>query len=105
MGVPNKSARIEHRSTRHANRSAPCTHVVGVVESCSCPSDRINVGSLDFVVSRCVDRVVAMVIRKDKQDVRFVFFVSLAIRWFRNEDRERKSEQNQDVIVNESIQN
>jgi hypothetical protein len=29
----------------------------------------------------------------------------LAIRWFRNEDRERKSEQNQDVIVNESIQN
>ncbi len=46
-----------------------------------------------------------MVIRKDKQDVRFVFFVSLAIRWFRNEDRERKSEQNQDVIVNESIQN
>ena len=69
VGMPDKSAGIEHRSAGHANRAAPRSHIVSVPKLGALASKLVQVGSFDFLVPGLANRVVAVIVGEDHNDV------------------------------------
>ena len=72
LSVPNKSACVQHMATRNANSAAPASHIVGVTECGSTVYESIEVRRINIGVTMSTNRLIALIIRENKEDVRFV---------------------------------
>ena len=84
---PHVHARVEHRSARDANRARKRSRVVGVRERHAPSRESIQIGRDDFGIAVGVDRVVGLIVRENKQDVR------LLLGHARRAQRERRQSQ------------
>ena len=81
---PNASSGEQHRAARQANGRRHRSHAVHVAEMKALLDEAIQIGRLNLVVSQRVDRVPALVIGKNEQDV-------WGLTWLRGGDRCRKA--------------
>jgi hypothetical protein len=67
---PNASPGKKHRAAGQTDRRGHGTHAICVTEMEALLDQAIEIGRANLVVSQCVNRVPALVIRKNKQNVR-----------------------------------
>ena len=70
--VPQPLSADEHHSTGHADRAVPAAHVVRMSERRPGIDEAIQVRRLNLFIASRVDRVEALVVGKNEQDVRLV---------------------------------
>ena len=71
MRSPDEPPRIEHVTRRDANRSVSSSHIVGIRKRSARISEAIQIRRTNFLVPKRSDRLVALVIREDEEDIWF----------------------------------
>ena len=72
FGLPEKDACVEHVAAGNADRYAPGTHVVSTTEVRATLGEAVEIRSFDFAVTERADRIEALVVREDEEEVGLV---------------------------------